>query len=223
MRERLIQRVALVGYALLAFSIAQRKVTAQVHGAQFRYRPTNALTLEGPAIHELVTEELSGRELRELVTDFRTVRGHPDLTKYYRNKAHRLELEAEKYAGFARAAGDTTPLNEPNHYNVGRTARFDYIIAKDELRQARDAKLLAALNAQAEQREGCFMCHGLHGRGGTIAPDLAIEGTRNRPDAWLIGHFKDLQAYSPKSVMPSFDELTNLQLETLARFLQDQK
>jgi len=39
----------------------------------------------------------------------------------------------------------------------------------------------------------------------------------------LIGHFKDPQTRSPRSVMPAFSSLTDRQLEVLTTFLQGQK
>jgi mono/diheme cytochrome c family protein len=73
------------------------------------------------------------------------------------------------------------------------------------------------------RQEGCFMCHRLDGQGGMIGPDLTIEGTRGRSEAWLIGHFKNPPAYTRGSIMPAFKNLTNEQLSALAAFLQSQK
>lgn len=73
------------------------------------------------------------------------------------------------------------------------------------------------------RQEGCFMCHQLDGEGGTVGPDLTIEGTRGRSDEWLIGHFKDPPAYTKGSIMPSFKNLTEAQLHALVVFLQNQK
>lgn len=73
------------------------------------------------------------------------------------------------------------------------------------------------------RQEGCFMCHRLDGEGGKVGPDLTVEGTRGRSNAWLIGHFKDPPAYTPGSIMPAFKNLTNEQLRALAAFLQSQK
>jgi len=73
------------------------------------------------------------------------------------------------------------------------------------------------------RQEGCFMCHQLDGEGGTVGPDLSVEGTRGRTREWLIGHFKDPPAYTPGSIMPPFTNLTDEQLEALATFLQNQK
>lgn len=73
------------------------------------------------------------------------------------------------------------------------------------------------------RQEGCFMCHQLDGEGGTIGPDLTIEGTRGRSNEWLIGHFKDPPAYTKGSIMPSFKNLTGAQVHALVVFLQNQK
>lgn len=221
--KRWVGGLAFLGCALLALLIAHSTIRAQDQGSQFEQPQTDILTLEGPAIHILVTESMPRSELRRLTTDSRTARDHPDLSEYYRSKADRLQAEAKKDQQIARAFGDPKPLSVPNHFNFGRNARHYHVIAKECLRRARGYSLLAALYAQAAQGEGCFSCHNLRGLGGNIAPDLATEGTRRRSDAWLIGHFKDPQAYSPTSVMPAFGGLTNRELQALATFLRYQK
>jgi mono/diheme cytochrome c family protein len=72
------------------------------------------------------------------------------------------------------------------------------------------------------KQEGCFMCHQLNGEGGGVGPDLTVEGSRDRTNEWLIGHFKDPSAYAPGSVMPAFKNLTDEQLQGLTAFLQNQ-
>lgn len=207
----------------LVFALASGKTTAQAQARQSGHQQSEEAAGEGPAVQMLVTEQISRRDLRKLVTPSRTLHDHPNLAEYYHQEARRLLAESKEYERLAHAAGDTTPLSEPNHYGVSRTARFDYIVAKDQLKKAQDASRLAALNAQAAEKEGCFSCHSFHGRGGTIGPDLAFEGSRKRSDAWLIGHFKDPQALSPSSAMPAFGGLTNRQLEVLSAFLQFQR
>lgn len=73
------------------------------------------------------------------------------------------------------------------------------------------------------RQEGCMGCHELDGQGGMVGPELTIEGTRGRSDEWLVGHFKDPSAYTPGSVMPSFNQLTDDQLHALIVFLQNEK
>ena len=72
-------------------------------------------------------------------------------------------------------------------------------------------------------QEGCMGCHQLDGEGGKVGPELTIEGTRGRSDEWLVGHFKDPSAYTPDSVMPAFNQLTEDQLHALTVFLQSEK
>lgn len=73
------------------------------------------------------------------------------------------------------------------------------------------------------RQEGCFTCHRLDGEGTKVGPDLTDEGKRGRTDQWLIGHFKNPTAYSPGSIMPSFKNLKDEQLQALVAFLQNQK
>lgn len=72
-------------------------------------------------------------------------------------------------------------------------------------------------------QEGCFTCHKLDGQGGTIGPDLSVEGRRGRSREWLIGHFKDPPKFTPGSVMPPFKNLTPEQLSALSAFLENRK
>ncbi len=221
--QRSLGCVTVLACVAVVFPLAARKISAQIHCKQSGHQQAENVALEGPAIQMLVTERLPGRDVRKLVTPSRTVHDHPNLAEYYRREAQRLQAESKEYERFARSAGDTTPLSEPNHYGISRSARFDYIVAKDSLRKAQDANLLAALNAQAKQKEGCFSCHSFHGRGGRTGPDLAVEGTRKRSDVWLIAHFKDPQIHSASSVMPAFGGLTDRELEVLSTFLEYQK
>ena len=73
------------------------------------------------------------------------------------------------------------------------------------------------------RQEGCMGCHQLDGEGGKVGPELTNEGTRGRSDEWLVGHFKDPSAYTPGSVMPSFNQLTEAKLHALTVFLQNEK
>lgn len=72
------------------------------------------------------------------------------------------------------------------------------------------------------RQEGCFICHRLDGEGGKVGPDLTVEGTRGRSAEWLTGHFKNPAAYVHGSIMPSFDNLNDEQLQALTAFLMNQ-
>lgn len=196
---------------------------AQEQGQKVQQRQTSISVLVGPAIHSLIAEQQPRVNLRKLVTTERIAREHPNLAKYYRNKADQEDKSAKNYLRTARAFGDRVPLGGDSHFAGNPTACRYHAMANDSVAAARVSALLAALNEQARQKEGCFSCHSFHGHGGTIAPDLSVEGTRKRSDAWLMAHFKDPRSVSPNSVMPSFDALTKRQLELLSAFLQYQK
>ncbi len=115
----------------------------------------------------------------------------------------------------ARAFGDTGPLGSDSHFSVSRDTFHYCVLARECLSRARRDNLLAALYAQAAQGEGRFRFHSLYGRGGKIAPDLAMEGACGRSDAWLIGHFKDPQPIPQGS---SYLLLPALQTASLRRW-----
>jgi ubiquinol-cytochrome c reductase cytochrome b subunit len=50
-------------------------------------------------------------------------------------------------------------------------------------------------------KNGCAACHSIHGKGGSLAPELTHVGSQRDPD-WLMRHFKDPQTVSPGSIMP---------------------
>ncbi len=65
---------------------------------------------------------------------------------------------------------------------------------------------------------GCGACHSIHGKGGTVGPDLTHVGKKRDRD-WLVRHFKDPQKVSPGSIMPrvtlpeqELDQLTDYML-----------
>lgn len=57
--------------------------------------------------------------------------------------------------------------------------------------------------AQLYMKNNCNACHALNGTGGKSGPPL--NGVGNRRDrAWLEGHFKDPQKFSPGTMMPPY-------------------
>jgi len=65
---------------------------------------------------------------------------------------------------------------------------------------------------------GCTSCHSIKGVGGVVGPSLDHIALR-RDAEWLKGHFKDPQKYTPGSVMPKFDSLTEEELGQLTGYM----
>jgi ubiquinol-cytochrome c reductase cytochrome b subunit len=70
-------------------------------------------------------------------------------------------------------------------------------------------------------KSGCGSCHSIHGKGGTIGPDLTHVGSKKDRD-WLIRHFRDPQAVSPGSIMPKVT-LPDKELNELADYMMSMK
>jgi ubiquinol-cytochrome c reductase cytochrome b subunit len=69
----------------------------------------------------------------------------------------------------------------------------------------------------------CSGCHMIHGRGGTVGPDLSSVGSR-RTLQFLHAFIGDPKAYSAGTVMPTFkDQLSDAQIRDLAAYLYGQK
>jgi sulfur oxidation c-type cytochrome SoxX len=67
---------------------------------------------------------------------------------------------------------------------------------------------------------GCRNCHAVHGRGGTIGPNLSDEGARGRSPAWLRRQIRDPKANDLRSVMFPFDYLSDQQVNDLVAYLE---
>ena len=72
---------------------------------------------------------------------------------------------------------------------------------------------------------GCLNCHTYlsYGSSNLGAPDLTAEGTRNRGIQWQIDHLTNPTSKSPGSQMPSFADLGDANLKSLAIFLEASK
>jgi len=70
-------------------------------------------------------------------------------------------------------------------------------------------------------KNGCVACHSIHGKGGTIGPDLTREGGK-RDAEWHLRHFKDPQSTSPGSIMPKVT-LSDKEMKELTDYVMSLK
>lgn len=66
-------------------------------------------------------------------------------------------------------------------------------------------------------RAGCAACHSIHGKGGSLAPDLTHVGGR-RDAAWLYRLLKDPRSVNPGTIMPRPD-ITEQEIKDLVAYL----
>lgn len=68
------------------------------------------------------------------------------------------------------------------------------------------------------QNRGCMNCHSLHGKGGNFGPPLDTVGRRLTLEQ--IEHYiKDPKSVNPKALMPPQKDLSEKELEVVAKFL----
>ena len=67
------------------------------------------------------------------------------------------------------------------------------------------------------QEKGCFGCHSLGGKGGTVGPALDEVAKRHDPQ-WILLHFKNPPGLSPGTVMPTYN-FTEQEMRALTEFL----
>ncbi len=77
----------------------------------------------------------------------------------------------------------------------------------------------ALLGKKLFDSHACIACHTMSGSGGKIGPDLTNESQRGRSKDWIIAQLQDPRKHYPKSPMPSFSMLNNVQLNQLADYL----
>lgn len=108
-------------------------------------------------------------------------------------------------------------------HHLPRVDATDMQSAEKEAPPEKSREQMIGYGKTLYRQEGCFICHRLDGEGTKVGPDLTTEGNRGRSPPWLIGHFKNPGAYVRGSIMPSFQNLTDEQLNALTVFLLSQK
>ena len=82
---------------------------------------------------------------------------------------------------------------------------------------------LLTLGKKLFQEKRCLDCHSVAGVGEKTAPDLTFIGEkRNEPD-WHLEHFREPEAISPGTSMPSYRELEEEELKALTVFVMSLK
>ncbi len=69
---------------------------------------------------------------------------------------------------------------------------------------------------------GCTACHRIGNVGGTVGPDLTKVGGR-RTKEWIEQQIRDPKSHNPKSIMPSFSQLSDEDNDSLAEYLSGLK
>jgi ubiquinol-cytochrome c reductase cytochrome b subunit len=66
---------------------------------------------------------------------------------------------------------------------------------------------------------GCVGCHTINGKGGNVGPDLSGEANRGHSRSWLASQIRNPKIHVANSIMPSFKNLTNQQVNDLVDYL----
>ncbi len=72
------------------------------------------------------------------------------------------------------------------------------------------------------QTKGCMNCHSLKGTGGTFGPALDTVGKKLSQEQ-IARQVRDPKGVNPKSMMPPQKELSDRELEEVAKFLSNLK
>ena len=81
----------------------------------------------------------------------------------------------------------------------------------------------AKAGADLFQAKGCLACHRIGGAGGSIGSDLSGEGLKGRSRQWLSDQLRNPKSHNSNSVMPSFANLDDRDINRLIDFLLSQK
>jgi sulfur oxidation c-type cytochrome SoxX len=96
----------------------------------------------------------------------------------------------------------------------------DYLLSLKTGPSAAGAESAQSDNGKALfHSEGCIACHTISGAGGSMGPNLSDEGTKGRSRQWLNTQIRNPKSHFPNSLMPSFDALSDQQVNYLVDFL----
>jgi nitric oxide reductase subunit C len=110
---------------------------------------------------------------------------------------------------------------------VGEIENGDWPPQDSKKRLTRGEKRLVATvgvspGAAVFQTKGCMNCHALHGVGGTFGPALDTVGRKLTVEQIKI-YIKDPISVNPEAMMPPQEDLSEAELEEVAKFLGNLK
>lgn len=117
--------------------------------------------------------------------------------------------EIDKLISFFTWLGEVDNNDWPPQDSAKRLTRGEEVMV---------ASAAVSPGAAVFQTRGCMNCHALHGKGGTFAPALDTVGRKMSVEQ--IEHYiRDPKSVNPKALMPPRKDLSQKELEEVARFL----
>jgi len=126
---------------------------------------------------------------------------------------HASDAEVEDMIAFFKWVGDINNNDWPPQDSKKRLSRGE---------QAMVASAGVSPGAAVFQTKGCMNCHSLHGTGGTFGPALDTIG-RTLSMEQIEHYVQDPKSVNPKAKMPPQKELSQRELEEVAKFLSSLK
>ncbi|MGE5664963.1 MAG: c-type cytochrome [Deltaproteobacteria bacterium] len=127
--------------------------------------------------------------------------------------ARASDAEIDDMIAFFRWVGEINNNDWPPQDSKKRLSRGE---------QAMVASAGVSPGAAVFQTKGCMNCHALHGTGGTFGPALDTVG-RTLSVEQIEHYVRDPRSVNPKAMMPPQKDLTNRELEEVAKFLASLK
>ena len=127
--------------------------------------------------------------------------------------ARASDAEIDDMIAFFRWVGEINNNDWPPQDSKKRLSRGE---------QAMVASAGVSPGAAVFQTKGCMNCHALHGTGGTFGPALDTVG-RTLSLEQIEHYVRDPRSVNPKAMMPPQKDLTNRELEEVAKFLASLK
>jgi sulfur oxidation c-type cytochrome SoxX len=69
------------------------------------------------------------------------------------------------------------------------------------------------------ESQGCIACHSVHGKGGSVGPELSGNTLEGRSRKWLEDQIRNPQSHFPNTVMPPYSSLSKEQVDNLVSYL----